>query len=79
VAGWHEVTAAQHGNIGPIWAHGLLAALAVSPYVLAGDRTAGRGNSQRHELAQRATQLEGETHAFAATVVWPDSTNPWRV
>lgn len=83
VAGWHEVTAAQHGNVGPIWAHGLLAALAVSPYVLAGiaasDRIAGRHDSQRHELARRASQLGDEVHAFATTVVWPDSTNPWRV
>lgn len=83
VAGWHEVTAAQHGNIGPIWAHALLASLAVSPYVLAGiaaaDRTAGRVDSRHHELAQRAINLEDEARAFTATVVWPDSKNPWRV
>lgn len=83
VAGWHEVIAAQHGNDGPIWAHGLLAALALSPYLLAGiaasDRTAGRSTSQHDELARRATQLEAEVQALAANVTWPDSTNPWRV
>ena len=83
VAGWHEAKAAQHGNRGPIWGHALLAALTVCPYVLAGvgaaDRAAGRLDSRHDQLRQRAAQLEDEVHAFASTVVWPDSVNQWRL